>query len=98
MTLHIDEIAWGINRKNGDFKQSVTAKAAFPCIVGPLPEFGRGKRNFVIVEVGENHIVLSVRYEKNPAADQSWTLELGDEMDYMPRSMDGGYKYHFALK
>ncbi len=98
MTLYIKEIAWGIDRKNGGYKESLTAKAAFPCQAGPLAEFGRGGRHFAIDQVGERHIILSVHYEKNPAADQSWTLELGDEMGYMPRSMDGGYKYHFALK
>ena len=98
MTLHIKEIAWGIDRKNGGYKERETANEAFPCHVGKLLEFGRGGRNFAIDEVGEKHILLSVHYERNPAADKSWTLELGDEIGYTPRSFDGGYKYEFALK
>ncbi len=98
MTLHIQEIAWSIDRKNGGYKERVTAKVTFDCKVGPLPEFGCGDRNFTIDEVGQAHILLSVHYEHNPSADKSWSLELGDEIGYTPRSFDGGYKYEFALK
>ncbi len=98
MTLHIQEIAWGIDRKNGGYKERITAKEAFDCQVGPLPEFGRGGRNFTIDEVGQVHILLSVHYERNPAADKSWTLERGNEIGYTPRSFDGGYKYAFTLE
>ncbi len=98
MILYIKEIAWGIDRKNGGYKERVTAKEAFHCKVGPLPEFGRGGRNFVIDEASEKSILLSVHYERNPSADKSWTLEKDDEIGYTPRSFDGGYKYEFTLK
>ena len=98
MKLHIKEIAWGIDRKNGGYKERVTANEAFECKVGPLPEFTAGRRTFCIDEVGENHIVLALRYENNPSVDKTWTLEKGDQTAYMPRSFDGGHKYEFKLK
>ncbi len=98
MELYIKEIAWGIDRKNGGSSERVTAEETFPCVVGDLPEFKAGRRQFTIEEVGEGHIVLAIHYERNPSADKSWTIEKGESIGYTPRSFDGGYKYEFELK
>ncbi len=98
MKLHIKEIAWGIDRKNGGAKERVTANEAFPCEVGALPEIGVGRRNFTIDEVGADYVVFSVHYENNPSADKSWTLRKGEQSGYFPRSFDGGHRYEFKLK
>ncbi len=98
MTLYIKEIAWGIDRKNGGKSERVTAEKEFPCVVGALPTFPAGRRNFSIDEVGADYILLTVHYENNPAANKSWTLKAGSTQTYLPRSFDGGYKYEFKLQ
>ena len=98
MKLHIKEIAWGIDRKNGGYRERVTANESFVCEVGALPEIGVGRRNFTIDEVGADYVVFSVHYENNTSADKSWTLNKGAETSYMPRSFDGGHRYEFELK
>ncbi len=98
MKLHIKEIAWGIDRKNGGCKTRLTANESFVCEVGALPEIGVGRRKFTIDEVGVDYVVFSVHYENNPSADKSWTLNKGEQTAYMPRSFDGGHRYEFKLK
>ncbi len=98
MKLHIKEIAWGIDRKNGGYKERVTANESFVCKAGALPEIGVGRRSFTIDEVGADYAVFSVHYENNPSADKSWTLNKGEQTAYMPRSFDGGHRYEFKLK
>ncbi len=97
MTLIIQELRWGIDRKNGGSIQRLTAEEYFPCVVGALPPFALGRRQFTIDEVGESTLTLSVHYPQNPAADRQWTLCVGEEQGYCPRSFDGGYKYRFKL-
>lgn len=96
MKVKITETAWGINRVSGGYKESVIEKESFDCVCGTLPKFGRGKRQFVIEEVGEDYIKLAVicvdkRYNK------SWIIKKGDEVRYRSRSFDGGFFYDFSL-
>lgn len=96
MKLKIKETAWGINRVAGGYRERVTAKLCFPCEVGELPDFGKGKRRFTIDEVSETGISLSVHYA-DPKYNKTWTKNKGEKITYRPRSFDGGYFYEFKL-
>lgn len=96
MKLLITETAWGINRVLGGYKERVSAKEVFDCKEYRLPLFGKGKRQFVIEETGENYIRLAVicadeRYNK------AWIIKKDEDVRYRPRSFDGGYFYDFSL-
>jgi len=97
MKLRIEETFWGINHRDGGYSEKVTADVTFPCQVGPIPEFGNGRRHFSIDAVTEKTIVLSVHYENNPSADEKWRIRVGCKKDYAPRSFDGGHKYRFYV-
>lgn len=96
MKLKIKETAWGINRVSGGYRERVTADLSFPCEVGELPDFGKGKRHFTIDEVSKTGISLSV-YCANPQYNKTWILKKGEEITYRPHSFDGGYFYNFKL-
>jgi len=97
MKLRIEETFWGINRRDGGYSEKVTADVTFPCEAGAVPPFGNGGRGFSIDKVNAKSIVLSVHYERNPAADEKWTIRVGTKKVYAPRSFDGGYKYCFYV-
>ena len=97
MKLRIEEIFWGINRRDGGYSEKVTADVAFPCAEGAVPSFGKGGRCFCIDKVTAKSIILSVHYENNPSYDKQWSIRLGEKKDYTPRSFDGGYKYRFYV-
>ena len=96
MKLKIKETAWGINRVAGGYRERVTAVLCFPCKVGELPDFGKGKRRFTVDEVTENSISLSVHCA-DPKYNKTWIINKGEEITYRPRSFDGGYFYEFKL-
>ena len=96
MKLKIKETAWGINRVAGGYRERVTAVLCFPCKVGELPDFGKGKRHFTIDEVSETGITLSVHYA-DPKYNKTWTINKGEKITDRPRSFDGGYFYNFKL-
>ena len=54
MKLKIKETAWGIHRMAWGYRERVTAEESFPCEVGDVPDFGKGKRHFTVDEVTEN--------------------------------------------
>lgn len=92
MKLKIIETAWGINRMTGGYRERITADVSFPCVVGDVPSFGKGGRHFVIDEVTENSVSLSVICA-DPKYNKTWIIEKGNEVIYRPRSFDGGYFY-----
>lgn len=96
MKLKIKETAWGINRKNGDYRERVTAEISVSCEVGDIPDFGKGRRRFGIDEVNESGISLSVHCA-DPRYNKTWKIKKGEEVTYRPRSFDGGYFYNFKL-
>jgi len=97
MKLIIKETAWGINRVTGKYKEAVTAKVCFNCELGELPVFGKGGRHFIIEDVGDGYIKLSVRCA-DERHNKTWIVEKGEDLRYRPRSFDGGYFYDFVLK
>ena len=96
MKLRIEEIFWGIDRRDGGYSERVTADVTFPCEVGPVPEFGKGGRHFTIDKVTAKTVTLSVHYA-NPSYDEKWSIRLGGKREYAPMSFDGGYKYRFYV-
>lgn len=96
MKLKIKETAWGIDRIAGGYREKVTADVSFPCKVGDIPSFGKGKRHFIIDEVTEKSISLSVHCADSKY-NKTWIIKKGEEIIYRPRSMDGGYFYKFKL-
>ena len=96
MKLKIKETAWGINRVAGGYRERVTADSCFPCEVGEIPDFGKGKRHFTVDAVTENRSSLSVHCA-GPKYNKTWTINKGEEIAYRPRSFDGGYFYEFKL-
>ena len=96
MKLKIKETAWGITRATGAYKEKKTAEEHFPCEIGALPEFGKGKRHFTVDAIEEESIRLSVHCA-DPKYNKTWILRKGEEAVYRPRSFDGGYFYKFKL-
>lgn len=96
MKLKIKETAWGINRMAGGYRERVTADVSFPCEIGDIPDFGKGKRHFSIDEVSETGISLSVHCVDSKY-NKTLTINKGEEVSYRPRSFDGGYFYQFKL-
>lgn len=97
MKLRIEEKFWGINHRTGSRSERVTADETFACEIGELPAFGSQGKYFVIDEVYENRIVLSIHYYNNPSASKKWEIKVGKSVSYMPWSFDGGYKYRFFV-
>ena len=96
MKLKIKEMAWGIDRKAGGRRERVTADVSFPCEIGDIPEFGKGRRHFSIDEVSETSVSLSVHCA-DAKYNKTLVIKKGEETTYRPRSFDGGYFYDFKL-
>ena len=96
MKLKIKETAWGIDRRAGGYRKRVTAHVTFPCKVGDIPDFGKGKRHFSIDEVSDNSVSLSVHCADSKY-NKTLTIKKGEQAVYRPRSFDGGYFYDFKL-
>ena len=96
MKLKIKETAWGIHRMAWGYRERVTAEESFPCEVGDVPDFGKGKRHFTVDEVTENSVCFSVHCV-DPRYNKTWILKKGEEITYRPRSFDGGDFYNVKL-
>ncbi len=97
MKLNITEIFWGINRRTGHRSQKKVAEVNIDCAVGSSASFRDGRRVFTVIEVESNAVILQLTSPQNADVKKSWRIEENEEVCYMPRSMDGGYRYVFKV-
>ncbi len=93
MVIRIIEEFWQINRRTGMKTIQETDNKVFIPVPGTLLKMETGRRVFQIETVTAFQVVLSVVYEHNPSANQTWTIEKGESVVYRPKSIDGGYRY-----
>ena len=93
MNIRIVEECWGINRRTGKQSSAKTDDKVFTPIVGTAIDMPIGRRSFIVDDVGDIGVTVTVHYENNPSANKTWVIAKGESVNYRPMSMDGGYKY-----
>ncbi|MCR5078951.1 MAG: hypothetical protein K6B65_03405 [Bacilli bacterium] len=94
MELRIKDIAWGIDRRNGERKESEVADMTFDLVKeGPLPPVGPSRHVFIVEKIDEDRISIRLSSKKEPV-----TIKRKERYEYRPTSFDGGHRYILEVR